>query len=81
MSTKVITVWLILLTAWVGFNDIARHRNLQVRQSNTANRNQRFENIEANLKSLDANLKSLEQFINGPLRDKVNEIGKYLQEH
>lgn len=74
MRTKVITVWLILLTAWVVFSEITQHNNLELRQSNTVNRNQRFENI-------DANLKSLGEFINGSLRDELNEIRKYSHEH
>ena len=74
MGTKVITVWLILLTAWVGFNDISEYMNLQVRIRATEIRKQKFENI-------DASLKSLEQFVNGPLRDKVNEVAKNSHKH
>jgi cell division protein FtsB len=74
MSTKIITVWLILLTAWVGFSEVSEYENLQVRKSATEIRQQKFEDIYANLKSL-------EQFINGPLRDELNEIKKYLHKH
>ena len=74
MSTKVITVWLFLLTAFVGVSECSYHQNLQLRNTNTVLRNQRFENIEANLKSL-------EQFIDGPLTDKLNEIAKYSHKH
>lgn len=52
MSTKVITVWLILLTAWVGFSEMAQYRNLQVRNSQLEIRKEKFENFDANLKSL-----------------------------
>jgi hypothetical protein len=74
MSTKVITVWLILLTAWVGLNYITQDTNRQERNLGVQIRNQKFENI-------DANLKSLEQYINGPLRDELNEMKKYLHKH
>jgi hypothetical protein len=81
MSTKGLTVWLILLTAWVGFNDISRYWNKQERNLNVLIRKQKFENIDANLKSLNTNLKSLEEFVNGPLRDKLDEIAKYSHKH
>jgi hypothetical protein len=74
MSTKGLTVWLILLTAFVGITECSHHENLQLRNRNKVLRNQRLENIEANLKSL-------EQFINGPLTDKLNEIAKYSHKH
>ncbi len=74
MSTKVIIVWLTLLTAWIAFDSIDQHKNIQVRKTQLTIRNQKFENIEANFKRLD-------KFLNGPLKDELNEIKKYLHKH
>jgi hypothetical protein len=71
MSNKGITIWLILLTAWVGITDLAEHNNLKVRNRQTEIRNQRYENLG----------NSLEQYLNGPLREELNEIKKYMHEH
>ena len=74
MSNKLITIWLILLTAWVVWNDVERHKNLEIRRSATIIRKQKFDDIEAAFKSF-------EKYINGPLRDELNEMKKYLHKH
>jgi len=74
MSTKVIAVWLILLTAWVVWGDFNQHKNLQLRNNRVDIRKQKFENV-------DANLKALREYINGPLRDELNEMKGYLHKH
>lgn len=53
MGNKTITVWLILLTAWVGLDYISQDQNRQERNSQTLIRNKRFENIEAKVKSIE----------------------------
>ena len=81
MSTKIIFIWLILLTAWVVWSGYSEYENLQLRKSNTMYRNQKFKDIDANLEYLDSSLKSLEKYVNGPLRDGLNELGKYSHKH
>jgi hypothetical protein len=81
MSTKVITVWLILLTAWVVFGDMFRHENLELRNKRVEIRKQKFEEIDANLKYLKAETETLRQHINGPLNDSLNEMQKYSHKH
>jgi len=53
MSNKKITVWLILLTAGVGFNAISGYMDKQVRYDNFLIRQQKFEEIYANMNSLE----------------------------
>lgn len=88
MSTKVLTVWLILLTAFVGVTEFYQHRNLELRNANKQGRTEKFAEIDQNFEIMnqnfehvDANTKSLERYLNGPLRDELNEIKKYLHEH
>jgi len=70
MGKATIIIWLILLTAWVGFSEFLQHEHLQVRNSGTMYRNQKFEEVNAHFKSL-------EQYINGTLREELNEGNKY----
>jgi hypothetical protein len=88
MSTKILTVWLILLTVFVGATEFYRHKNLELRNSNKQGRiekfaeiDQNFEIMNQNFERVDANMRSLEQYLNGPLRDELKEIKRYLHEH
>jgi len=74
MSNKIITVWLILLTAWTAFNVWSESSNRELRNRGVLIREQKFDNIHTEFKSL-------EEYINGPLRDELNEMKKYLHKH
>lgn len=74
MSNKGITIWLILLTAWVGYQDFAMSFNVDNRRANLEKRKQIFENF-------DARFESLEKYINEELNPRIDQIGKYAHEH
>ena len=74
MGNKGLTIWLIILTIFVGINYFAERDNLQIRNKNTLERTQKFEEIETRFKRL-------ERHLNGPLREELNQIKKYLHKH
>ncbi len=88
MSSKIMIVWLILLTAWVGFDAWNDHKNLQLRNRAVKIRAEKFEEIDGNFEtvngnfeSLDARFKSLVKYINGPLKDEIARVNKYSHKH
>ncbi len=78
MSNKGITIWLILLTTYIGYTEFGLFAHQEKQNSNLEIRSQRFENI-------DTRFKSLETYLNENLKPNIvarfehNE--KYLHSH
>ncbi len=71
MSNKVITIWLILLTAFVIFSEWSERENLQLRNRNTEIRDQKYKELT----------KSLDEALNGRLKEQLAKIKSYLHKH
>ncbi len=75
-------IWLVLLTAYVGYQDFAMLSFSTQESDNLEIRKQKFENISNQFKSLG-------EYINGPLNERItyietyieNEVHPYLHEH
>jgi hypothetical protein len=82
---KLIIVWLVLLTGWVGIQEWQQYTNLQISNSNTQIRKQRYEEIVNGFESvqevMDERFAGLEEYINGPLREQLEWVGERAHEH
>ena len=74
MSNKGITIWLILLTTYIGYTEFTMVAYQEKGNSNLEIRKQRFENI-------DARLKNLETYINEAINSRFEHNEKYLHSH
>jgi len=74
MSNKLLTVWLILLTAFIVWTAEEESDNKQLRNK------YRVESIE-DRKVLKNNVDSLYKYINGDLRKELDEIHSWLHKH
>ena len=73
-------VWIVLLTVWVIFQSNHSHSNWRSRDNSEAIENL-TETVNKNVNIDNERYNKLIEHINGPLRDELNEMRKYLHKH